>query len=87
MLGETMTLGLQAAQWIKPKAESHVGGSELSLSDVDRETVDRLHAEWTGQGVEMALEPTELDFGYTFVATDPDGHRLRVCATDTTGLS
>ncbi len=34
----------------------------------------------------MALEPTELAFGYTFVATDPDGHRLRVCATDTTNL-
>ena len=37
--------------------------------------------------VPMMLEPTELDFGYTFVAVDPDGHRLRVCATDTSGLS
>jgi catechol 2,3-dioxygenase-like lactoylglutathione lyase family enzyme len=24
--------------------------------------------------------PTELDFGRTFVALDPDGHRLRVFA-------
>lgn len=87
MLGETMTLGLQAAEWIEPKAEAHVGGSELSLSDVDRETVDCLYNKWTTKGIAMVLEPTELDFGYTFVATDPDGHRLRVCATDTTGLS
>ena len=37
-------------------------------------------------GFPIALEPTTLDFGYTFVATDPDGHRLRVCATDTSDL-
>ncbi|MCA9242129.1 MAG: VOC family protein [Planctomycetales bacterium] len=87
MLSDTITLGLQAADQIDPTAEPHVGGSELSLSDVDRDTVDRLHVEWKSLNVPMALEPTELDFGYTFVATDPDGHRLRVCATDTTGLT
>jgi hypothetical protein len=26
----------------------------------------------------MAQAPTELDFGRTFVALDPDNHRLRV---------
>jgi catechol 2,3-dioxygenase-like lactoylglutathione lyase family enzyme len=86
-LSDTVTLGLQARDQIDPPPEAHVGGGELSLSDVDRDTVDRLYAEWTALGVPMALEPTDLDFGYTFVATDPDGHRLRVCATDTTGLS
>ncbi len=86
-LSDTVTLGLQAADQIDPKAEPHVGGSELSLSDIDRDTVDRLYAEWTAHKVPIALEPTELAFGYTFVATDPDGHRLRVCATDTTGLN
>lgn len=86
-LSDTVTLGLQAADQIDPKAEPHVGGSELSLSDIDRDTVDRLYAEWTARNVPIALEPIELAFGYTFVATDPDGHRLRVCATDTTGLS
>ncbi|MFD2840663.1 VOC family protein [Populibacterium corticicola] len=86
-LSDTITLGLQTADQIDPKAEPHVGGSELSLSDVSRETVDRLYAAWTATNVQIALEPTELAFGYTFVATDPDGHRLRVCATDTTGLN
>ncbi len=37
-------------------------------------------------GIPMVLEPTVLEFGYTFVATDPDGHRLRVCATDTSSF-
>lgn len=86
-LGGSMTLGLQAADQIEPAAEPHVGGSELSLSDVDRGTVDRLYAAWTSRNVAIVLPPTELEFGYTFVAADPDGHRLRVCATDTSGLS
>ncbi|MFT4043923.1 MAG: hypothetical protein QM673_12250 [Gordonia sp. (in: high G+C Gram-positive bacteria)] len=54
---------------------------------MDRETVDRLYADWTRAEIPIALEPTELAFGYTFVATGLDGHRLRVCATATTGLS
>lgn len=86
-LSDTVSLGLQAADQIDPKAEPHVGGSELSFSDVDRDTVDRLYAQWVAREIPMALEPTELAFGYTFVATDPDGHRLRVCATDTSGLN
>lgn len=85
-LSKTVMLGLQAADLIDPKAEPCVGGSELSFSDADRDTVDWLYAEWTARDVPIALEPTELDFGYTFVALDPDGHRLRVCATDTSGL-
>lgn len=85
-LSDTVTLGLQAADQIDPKAEPHIGGSELSFSGTDRATVDRIYAEWKARNVPIALEPTELSFGYTFVALDPDGHRLRVCATDTTGL-
>lgn len=86
-LHDSVALGLQARDLIDPKAQPHVGGTELSLSDVDRDTVDRLYAQWRDLGIQMALEPTELAFGYTFVATDLDGHRLRVCATDTSGLN
>lgn len=85
-LCDTVTLGLQATDLIEPKAEAHVGGTELLFSDADRATVDRLYGEWTARNIPIALHPTELPFGYTFVALDPDGHRLRVCATDTTGL-
>ena len=85
-LSDDMTLGLQAADEIEPAAEPYVGGTELSLSNVKRADVDRLHAQWKMLGIPMVLEPTVLEFGYTFVATDPDGHRLRVCATDTSSF-
>jgi len=32
--------------------------------------------------VPIALPPTDLDIGRSFVALDPDGHRLRVYASD-----
>ena len=86
-LSDEMTLGLQAADEIEPAAEPYVGGTELSLSNVERADVDRLHAQWKMLGIPMVLEPTVLEFGYTFVATDPDGHRLRVCATDTSSFA
>ena len=85
-LSDDVTLGLQAADEIEPAAEPYVGGVELSLSDVEHADVDRLHAQWEMLSIPMVLEPTVLEFGYTFVATDPDGHRLRVCATDTSSF-
>ena len=86
-LSDDVTLGLQAADEIEPAAEPYVGESELSLSDVEHVDVDRLYAQWKALGIPMILAPTVLEFGYTFVATDPDGHRLRVCATDTSGFN
>ncbi|KZL20126.1 Glyoxalase-like domain protein [Pseudovibrio axinellae] len=86
-LGEDVTLGLQFAQGIDPKPEPSFGGFELSLSDVSREKVDQVFTVWKEKGISILMEPVDLDFGYTFVAVDPDGHRLRVCATDTTNVS
>ena len=37
-----------------------------------------IHEAWVSRGVTIAQAPTDLDFGRTFVALDPDGHRLRV---------
>ncbi|MCM5557285.1 VOC family protein [Pleomorphomonas sp. JP5] len=86
-LSDNFVVGLQSRHAIDPKPQPSVGGFELSFSNATKEDVDRLHADWTAKGVEMVLKPTTLDFGYTFVAADPDGHRLRVCATDTTNVS
>jgi predicted enzyme related to lactoylglutathione lyase len=38
------------------------------------------HADWSKRGLTIAQPPTQMDFGHTFVALDPDGHRLRVFA-------
>lgn len=85
-LGEGVILGLQTRSEIDPKAAGIPGSVELSMSRATREEVDELYRAWSRKDIPMALDPTELDFGYTFVATDPDGHRLRVCATDTSNF-
>ena len=36
--------------------------------------------DWAKRGLEIIQRPTEMEFGLTFVALDPDGHRLRVYA-------
>jgi hypothetical protein len=38
------------------------------------------HADFSRRKLPIAQEPTAAEFGYTFVALDPDGHRLRVFA-------
>jgi len=46
----------------------------------DAAQVDALHADWRERGLAILQDPQMLDFGYTFTAADPDGHRLRVFA-------
>lgn len=48
----------------------------------DDAEVERLHAEWRKAGVPIEQELATAVFGRTFVALDPDGHRLRVCTPD-----
>ncbi len=72
-------LGLWKKDGMEPKPLAP-GGSELAFNLPDRSDVDRLHAEWSDLGLVIVQSPTELDFGYTFVAADSDGHRLRAFA-------
>ena len=46
----------------------------------DPAAVSDTHADWSKRGLSIAQVPTKMDFGTTFVALDPDGHRLRVFA-------
>lgn len=74
-LGGGMALGLWSRDTVEPGAEAAGGGGELAFQAED---VDVVHAAWTARGLPVAQPPTDLDFGRTFVALDPDGHRLRV---------
>lgn len=61
------------------------GGGELAFAVDGKARVDELYGkwsarDWTDRGLRIAQTPVELDFGYTFVALDPDQHRLRVFA-------
>lgn len=85
-LSDGFVLGLQSKHAIDPKPQPSFGGMELSFGGAAREEVDVFYQDWTEKGISIAMKPTTLAFGYTFVALDPDGHRLRVCATDTTNI-
>jgi predicted enzyme related to lactoylglutathione lyase len=72
-------LGLWSKHTVEPPATS-VGGSEVAFSLADNAAVDALYRNWSERGIPIAQTPTAMEFGYTFVAFDPDGHRLRVFA-------
>jgi predicted enzyme related to lactoylglutathione lyase len=72
-------LGLWRREGVEPKATAP-GGCEIAVTLADEAAVDAAFADWRGQDVAIAQTPTRMDFGYTFVALDPDGHRLRVFA-------
>lgn len=86
-LSNDFILGIQAKTGIDPKPQLNFGGFEICMSDISNQDVDDIYEQWCAFGVTFAMKPTQLDFGYTFVALDPDGHRLRVCATDTTNIN
>jgi catechol 2,3-dioxygenase-like lactoylglutathione lyase family enzyme len=78
--------GLRLGMWTRhlveptPSAAAGPGGAEIVLPVEEPGSVDATHAVWKSLGLRIVQEPTEMDFGRTFVALDPDGHRLRVFA-------
>jgi len=75
-------LGLWARSGVQPAPAMPGGGAHTELTfrvEGDAE-VDAIHAAWRERGLAILQAPVQLDFGYTFVAADPDGHRLRVFA-------
>jgi catechol 2,3-dioxygenase-like lactoylglutathione lyase family enzyme len=73
-------LGLWAGHDVQPRPKAAGGGSEMGFTLKDNASVDAMHEDWSGRGYAIAQKPVEMDFGYTFTALDPDGHRLRVFA-------
>ena len=79
-LSSGVMLGLWSRKTVQPAATSAAGGGELAIAVADRDAVETAHADWSKRGLKIAQVPTDMDFGRTFVALDPDGHRLRVFA-------
>jgi catechol 2,3-dioxygenase-like lactoylglutathione lyase family enzyme len=74
-------LGLWSRHTVEPAASATLGGgSEVAFAVGSKDEVTALYDTWTGRGLRVAQKPVDLDFGHTFVALDPDGHRLRVFA-------
>lgn len=74
-LANTVMLGLWSRHTAEPKVVSKPGASEICFRE---QNVDGLYDQWKKLNVTMAQIPTDMDFGRTFVALDPDGHRIRI---------
>ncbi|PZV33735.1 VOC family protein [Mesorhizobium kowhaii] len=71
-------LGLWSRHTVEPAAAAAGGGAEIVFALDTPDAVDATHADWAGRGLKILQTPTDMDFGRTFVALDPDNHRLRV---------
>lgn len=80
ILPSGLALGLWGRDGVEPAPKTSGGGSEIGFKVTGAAAVDAAHAEWRAKGAAIAMAPTDLDFGRSFVALDPDGHRLRVYA-------
>lgn len=80
VLQNGMKLGLWSRHTVEPKASVTGGGGELAFRVENDAQVDETFAGWQVRGVPMLQQPAKMEFGYTFTATDPDNHRLRVYA-------
>lgn len=73
-------LGLWARDKVEPAATATTGSGELAIAVEGEPAVRQLFDDWTARGLPILQAPVAMDFGFTFVAADPDGHRLRVFA-------
>ncbi|APR87030.1 hypothetical protein A7982_12379 [Minicystis rosea] len=80
-LASGVMLGLWGRDGVEPPATAP-GGAEIAFTVADADAVRATHAAWVERGLTIAQAPARLDFGTTFVALDPDGHRLRVFAPE-----
>lgn len=78
--------GLTFSLWSIQAKDFASGGtghlSELAFMVKDEKAVRHLRKQWGELGMTIEQDLHEAVFGLTFVALDPDGHRIRVCMPD-----
>lgn len=80
VLSNGVKLGLWSRHTAQPAVAAEAGSVEICYRFENPADVDSVYSDWAKKGLRILQTPVELDFGYTFVATDPDSHRLRVYA-------
>ncbi len=71
-------LGLVTRVVVESSPAMVSAGFELDFPVAENADVDRLHRDWAASGIAIEQAPHDMAFAYNFLATDPDGHRLRV---------
>jgi catechol 2,3-dioxygenase-like lactoylglutathione lyase family enzyme len=79
-LDSGVKIGFWSSATVEPVVPDVGVGGEIAFAVPDVAAVTELHTAWTERGLVVVQAPVTLDFGHTFVALDPDGHRLRVFA-------
>ncbi|NWA23299.1 VOC family protein [Pseudomonas gingeri] len=74
-------LGLWSKHRVEPAVADIGVAGEVAFSIAEKALVDSTWQAWVAKGLTVLQAPVEMDFGFTFVALDPDGHRLRVFAS------
>lgn len=81
--------GVALGLWSTSAQDYRSGGSghraEVAFLVETTEQVKALQQQWMDWGVDIEQPLHNVAFGLTFVALDPDGHRLRVCMPDRAG--
>lgn len=77
ILSNGMGLALKEKHSVEPAVDKN-GSGELAFTLDNNIMVDDLFATWQKKGINIALPPTAVPYGYTFLALDPDSNRLRV---------
>ncbi|MBN9063820.1 MAG: drug:proton antiporter [Rhizobiales bacterium 65-9] len=73
-----LKLGLWSRRHAEPAPTGSSGSAEIAVALASNAAVETTYDAWRRKGVPIVQTPTEMDFGRTFVAADPDGHRIRV---------
>ncbi|WEZ84877.1 VOC family protein [Rhizobium sp. 32-5/1] len=76
------TLGLLSTKSTSSLPPGEGNRMEIGFMVENEAAVQALYEDWQAKGVTIAEALAVKDFGPTFVGSDPDGHRLRVCLND-----
>jgi catechol 2,3-dioxygenase-like lactoylglutathione lyase family enzyme len=75
-----LKLELKVGAVSQPPSAVRGGGTEISIKVPNEASLRAVFEAWKAKGIDFAQQPTMLVFGPTFVALDPDAHRIRVFA-------
>lgn len=78
ILSNGFKLGMWSKHHVEPAPSVPGGSTEICFLCEQPEQVDAVYQQWQANGLNIVQHPVAMEFGYTFVAEDPDGHRLRV---------
>lgn len=73
-------LGLWRQGDVVPACDGSGCRTELDFMVENARQVEECHERFLALGITILQPPTQLDFGSSLLACDPDGHRLRVIA-------